>query len=88
MPRYIIERDITGASLDDVKAGAQRAMEAAATMDGIRWIRSYVSAVEGKIYCEYEAPSPEAVREHAERAHIGCYRVSEISADLEPSMFV
>jgi hypothetical protein len=32
------------------------------------WIRSYISVAEGKIYCEYEAPNPEAIREHARKA--------------------
>jgi hypothetical protein len=51
------------------------------------WIRSYISEAEGKIYCEYEAPSPETVREHARRAGFRVDRISEISLTVEPAMF-
>ncbi len=54
----------------------------------MRWIRSYYSAGEGKIYCEYDAPNAEAVLEHARRAGIPADRVSEVSLEISPAMFV
>jgi hypothetical protein len=56
-------------------------------MSGVRWIRSYVSAAEGKIYCEYDAPDPEAVREHARRAGLPVDRISEVWLEISPAMF-
>ena len=71
MPRYIIERSVGRLSRADLEAAARRSNEVIEGMPGVVWIRSYVSDVEGKIYCEYDAPSVEAVLEHA-RAAPGC----------------
>ena len=57
-------------------------------MPDVRWIRSYVSDVDGKIYCEYDAPSAEAIREHARRAGLPVDSVSEIALEINPAMFV
>ena len=58
MPRYIIERTVPGLTRESSKQSARRSMAAIESMPGVRWIRSYVSAAEGKIYCEYDAPDP------------------------------
>jgi hypothetical protein len=88
MPRYIIERSAPGLSRDELMAAGRRSVAALQLVPGVRWIRSYVSDAEGKIYCEYDAPSPEAVREHARRAGLPVDRISEIALEIEPSMFV
>ena len=56
-------------------------------MPGVRWIRSYVSDVEGKIYCEYDAPSAEAIREHARRAGLPVDRIAPVALEISPAMF-
>jgi hypothetical protein len=56
-------------------------------MPGVVWIRSYISDTEGKIYCEYEAPNLEAVREHARRAGLPADRISEVALEISPAMF-
>ena len=56
-------------------------------MDGVVWIHSYISEAEGKIYCVYEAPNVEALYEHARRAGTVVTKVSEITMQIEPSMF-
>jgi hypothetical protein len=38
-------------------AAGRRSVAALQFVPGVRWIRSYVSDAEGKIYCEYDAPS-------------------------------
>jgi hypothetical protein len=55
-------------------------------MPDLRWVRSYYSAAEGKIYCEYESPSVELIFEHAQRAGISIDK-AEVVRELEPSMF-
>ena len=87
MPRYIIERSVPGITSDAIDAAARRSMAALGEMKGVRWVRSYVSAAEGKIYCEYDAPDPEAVREHARRAGLPADRISEVSLEISPAMF-
>jgi hypothetical protein len=88
MPRYIIERTVPALSREDLDAAARRSMAVLADMPEVRWIRSYVSAVEGKIYCEYDAPSPEAIYEHARRAGLPVDRVSKVALEISPAMFV
>jgi hypothetical protein len=88
MPRYIIERSVPGLTREQLEAAGRRSVAALADMPGVRWIRSYVSEAEGKIYCEYDAPSPEAIREHARRAGLPVDRISEISLEVNPAMFM
>lgn len=88
MPRYIIERNVGNVTQADLEAVSRRSIEVLEEMDGVVWIRSYASHAEGKVYCEYEAPSEEAVREHARRAGIPADKISEIDLELSPSMFV
>jgi hypothetical protein len=88
MPRYIIERTVPALSREDLAAVARRSMAVLADMSEVRWIRSYVSDTQGKIYCEYDAPSPEAIYEHASRAGLPVDRVTEVALEISPAMFV
>jgi hypothetical protein len=88
MPRYIIERSVPGLSRDELMAVGRRSVAVLAVIPDVRWIRSYVSDAEGKIYCEYDAPSAEAIREHARLAGLPVDRISEIALEINPSMFV
>jgi len=74
-------------SREELDAVARRSIAVLAEMPEVRWIRSYVSDVEGKIYCEYDAPSPEAIREHARRAGMPADRISMVALEISPAMF-
>ncbi len=87
MPRYIIERNVGEVTVADLEAAGRRSIEALDSMEGIVWIKSYVSEAEGKVFCEYDAPSPEAIREHARRAGLPADRISEIKMEINPDMF-
>jgi hypothetical protein len=87
MPRYIIERSVPALSREELDAAARRSIAVIEGMPGVRWIRSYISAAEGKIYCEYDAPDPEAILEHARRAGLPVDRISEVSLEISPAMF-
>jgi hypothetical protein len=87
MPRYIIERTVPPLSREQLEAGSRKAKEALAGMPGVVWIRSYISEAEGKIYCEYDAPDPEALREHARRAGLPVDKISEVALEISPDMF-
>jgi hypothetical protein len=88
MPRYLIERaKPRGLSPEEARARARQAIEVAEGMPGVVWIRSYISESEGKTYCEYEAPNPEAVLEHARRAGLSVLKITPISLEIDPSMF-
>jgi len=87
MPRYIIERTVPALSREELDVVGRRSWAVLADMPEIRWIRSYVSDVEGKIYCEYDAPSPEAIHEHARRAGLPVDRISMVALEISPAMF-
>jgi hypothetical protein len=86
MPKYIIFRTVGAISEEELEAANLRSIETLEEMPGVRWIRSYYSAEEGKIYCEYEAPSVEALIEHARKAGIP-FDHAEVVRELEPGMF-
>ena len=88
MPRYIIERTVGSLRPEELRTAAYRSKAVLSQMPDVVWIKSYVSDAEGKIYCEYDAPSAEAVLEHARRAGLPADRVSEVSLEISPAMFV
>lgn len=88
MPRYIIERTVGALTRAEVEEGARRSKEVIAGLPGVVWIRSYISETEGKIYCEFDAPDPQAILEHARLAGLPADRISEIALEIDPAMFV
>ena len=86
MPRYIIERTVGKVSREELEAAIPPSKKILDEL-GIVWIRSYVSEATGKIYCEYEAPSAEAIMEHARRTGIPANRISEVSMEINPALF-
>lgn len=87
MPRYIIERTVGSMTEEELSVAAKRSIEVIDGMEGVVWIKSYMSAAEGKMYCEYEAPSPDAILEHARRAGLPVDKISEVSVEISPAMF-
>ena len=87
MPRYIIERTVGTLTPEALDAAGRKSNAVLDDMPGVRWIRSYVSHSAGKIFCEYDAPSIEAIMEHARRTGIPVDKVSEVSLEISPAMF-
>lgn len=87
MPRYIIERVVGKLTREELEAAAKKSLAAIDAMEGVVWIKSYISEAEGKIYCEYDAPNPEAIMEHARRAGLPANRISEVAIEVSPDMF-
>lgn len=88
MPRYIIERNVGSLRPEQLQAAGRASNAVLADMPEVVWVKSYVSDAEGKIYCEYIAPNPEAVLEHARRSGMPANRISEVSLEINPEMFV
>ncbi len=86
MPKYIVVRTVGEVSDEEMEAAALKSLEAIDQLSGVRWIRSYYSVEEGKLYCEYEAPSLELVYEHARLADLPVDQCTVVR-ELEPSMF-
>ncbi len=87
MPRYIIERAVGTLTKEELEAASRKSIEVLDEMEGVVWIKSYISEAEGKIYCEYDAPNPEAIMEHARRAGLPADKISEIKLEISPDMF-
>ncbi len=87
MPRYLIERELTGAgSLSDVEIQAisQKSNEVLAGMAGrAQWVQSYVTG--DAITCLYVADSLESVREHAAAGGFPCTNVREVGRIIDPT---
>jgi Protein of unknown function (DUF4242) len=68
MPLYVIERNF----VDELDPDALDREGIRLVNDdvGVRWVYSFLSADRKKTYCLYEAPSPEAIREAAQRLGI------------------
>ena len=49
MPRYIIERAWTPLAAAELDAAGKHSVSVAEEMQGVVWIRSYISDIEGKI---------------------------------------
>jgi len=87
MPRYIIERTLPKMSPEDMQQLARRSIQVAEKIPGVVWIKSYISESEGKTYCEYEAPNPESLLEHARLLNISAEKITCVEIEVHPGMF-
>jgi len=87
MPKYVIEREITGAgklSKEEFQGISQKSCGVLLEMGPqIQWVESFVT--DDKIYCVYIAPNEEAVREHAQKGGFPADRISEVKAMIDPT---
>ena len=86
MPKYVIEREIPGAgklSPEQLKAISQTSCGVLNKMGPeIQWVQSYVTG--DKIYCIYNAPNEEMVREHAKQGGFPANSVNEVTSIIDP----
>jgi hypothetical protein len=87
MPKYVIEREISGAgklSPKELQAISQKSCGVLGKLGPqIQWIHSYVT--DDKVYCVYIAPNAEMVREHARLGGFPANRVSEVKTVIDPT---
>lgn len=87
MPQYVIEREIPGAGKltpEQLKAISQTSCGVLNNMGPeIQWDHSFVTA--DKIYCVYNAPNEEMIREHAHQGGFPANSVSEVSTIISPA---
>jgi hypothetical protein len=86
MPKYVIEREIPGAGKmtdEQLTAISQKSCSVLEEMGPqIQWVHSY--GVEDKIYCVYNAPNKEMVKEHAERGGFPANVITRVSKIIDP----
>jgi Nickel responsive protein SCO4226-like len=87
MARYIVERTIPKLSQAELQSIGKNAAKVADQLPGVVWIKSSISESEGKSYCEFDAPNPDVLREHAQKAGLPVDRITAIEREIDPSMF-
>ncbi len=90
MPQYLIERNVPGVGsigYDELVKISKRSNEVLAELSSegkqVEWQQSYVAG--DKIYCVYNAPNEEAVREHAKRGPFPANLIVPISEVISPA---
>ena len=87
MPKFVIEREIPGAgkfTAEQLKGISQTSCGVLSKMGPqIQWVHSYVT--KDKIYCIYNAPNEEMVREHAQQGGFPANSVSRVSTIIDPT---
>jgi uncharacterized protein DUF4242 len=87
MPKFVIERDIPGASKlsqQELQAISQKSKDVLSSLGPqIQWVQSYVT--DDKIYCTYIAPDARLIEEHARRGGFPANRISEVKSVIDPT---
>ena len=87
MPKFIIEREISGAGKltpQDLQAISQKSCAVLKQMGPqIQWLESYVT--DDKVYCVYIAPDEATIREHARQGGFPVNRVSAVKRLIDPT---
>lgn len=85
--RFLVEREIPGASkmnADDMRSSAAKSNAVLRDLGpDIQWVHSYVAG--DKVYCVYQAPGADLIREHAAKSGFPASRITPITAMLDPT---
>ena len=89
MPQFLIERQIPGAgklSGAELQAISKKSCGVLHEMNtsgkDVQWVQSYVTG--DKIYCVYNAPNEQAVREHATKGGFPANSVMQVARTISP----
>ena len=90
MPKYVIERSIPGAgklSESELQGISSKSNSVLQQMNrsgkDVQWVESYVTP--DKLYCVYNAPSEDAVREHAKLGGFPADSVARVTQVIDPT---
>lgn len=87
MPKFVIEREIPGigsATPEQMKAISQTSCGVLRDLGPqIQWVHSYVT--DNKIYCIYNAPSEELIREHARLGGFPANSIAQVRNLIDPT---
>jgi hypothetical protein len=91
MPRYLVERTLEddpelGTTAGTWPLGARPEITRANSRAEATWLHSYVSTDRRRMFCLYEAPSPEAVRHAAVLNRLPVDTITEVLV-LDPFPF-
>ena len=87
MPKYIIERQLPGASAltpEQLQEIARKSVAVLTRMGpSIQWVQTFIAT--DALYCIYIAPNEQAVREHANCGGFPVTRISEVVGVFDPT---
>ena len=87
MPKFVIERELTGAGKlprQELQAIAQKSCGVLHGMGPeIQWLQSFVT--DDKIYCVYIAPDEAVVRAHAQKGGFPANSVARVRSVIDPT---
>ena len=87
MPKFVIERELTGAGKlprQELQAISQKSCGVLRDMGPqIQWQQSFVT--DDKIYCIYIAPDEDAVKTHARKGGFPANRISAVREVIDPT---
>ena len=87
MPKFVIEREITGAGKlppQELRAISQKSCGVLQSMGPkIQWVQSFVTG--DKIYCLSLAPDADTVRQHARQGGFPANSVARVRAVIDPA---
>ena len=87
MPRYIVTRTLPPLTPEQLDEIGRRVVTVCNQMPGVEWIRSHLTADGKHSFCEFEAPTGEACREHAQRAGLPVDDIVPLGMEIGPGMF-
>lgn len=87
MPKFIIERDISGVDLMSLAYLKEVSRKSCSILRNlgpeIQWVESFVT--DDKVYCIYIATDAALIRKHAELSGFPANRISEIKSIIDPA---
>lgn len=87
MPKFVIERDLSGAgklSAQELRDISRKSCEVLREMGPqIQWLQSYVTG--DKIYCVYIAANEQLIRQHAQQGGFPANRIARIATVIDPA---
>ena len=87
MPKYIIERELSGAGDlgdDQIQGISQKSCQVLTELGPqIQWVESFVT--DDKIYCVYNAPNKEMIEEHAQKGGFPANKISQVRRIIDPT---
>jgi Protein of unknown function (DUF4242) len=89
MPRYLVERTFPdGLNIPNDGVGRKAVASVVATNAdlGVTWLHSYVAGENHKTFCIYDGPSPESIRQVAQRNGLPVDNITEVRV-LDPYFY-
>ncbi|HEX3088676.1 MAG TPA: DUF4242 domain-containing protein [Ilumatobacteraceae bacterium] len=89
MPRYLVERSFPDGLDIPINAHGVKTVASVVANNadlGVTWIHSYVGEANRKSFCIYDGPSPESIRQVAQRNGLPVDNITEVRV-LDPYFY-